>query len=113
MAGRKGLHALEARPSRAGAEEGEKMIDPLRVGLGLDESARKQRLEFRSPQEPPIALSVVERTDADAVTTEDQRPRARVPQRHSELAVRLLEHPLAAIFIQMDPGFRVATGGEL
>ena len=112
MARRERLDPLEERPRRPRAEEREEVIDPLRVGPRLDQPRGQQRLDLRAPEQPAVALGVVERADAHAVAAQDQRPVGAVPERDGELAPGLLEHPLAAVLVEVDPGLGVAAGRQ-
>ena len=112
MPGRQRLDPLEERPRRARAEEGEEVVDPFGIGPGGDQARSQQRLDLRAPEQPAIDLGVIERADPDPVAAEDQGPVVPVPERDGELAPGLLEHALAEIFVEVDPGLGVAPRGQ-
>ena len=113
MAGGEGLDSLEEGSGRPRAEKVEEVVDPFWVGDRPHQPRGEQRLDFGTPEEPAIALGVVERADAHAVAPKDQGTVRPVPKRDRELAARLLKHPLAEVFVKMDPCLGVATGCEL
>ena len=106
------LDPLEIRPGRSGAEEREQVVDSLDVGADRDHSRRQDRLDLRTPKEPAVALGVVQRADPDAIPAQDEGPGLPVPERDGELAAGMGEHPLAVVFVEVDPGFGVAPGLE-
>ena len=103
---------LEKRARRAGAEKCEQVIDAPGIGTSRDQAGCQQRLDLRRPEQPAVDLGVVERANADAVAAKDQRPVVPVPERNGELAARLLEHRLAAVLVEMDPGLGVAASRQ-
>ena len=73
---------------------------------------RQERLDLRTPEEPAVALGVIERADSDAVAPQDQCAVGPVPERDGEITPRLLEHPLAPILVEVHPRLGVATGRQ-
>ena len=112
MAGRDRFDSLEERPRRARAERVEEQVDALGVGPRGDQSRGQQRLDLRAPEQPAVGLGVIQRADPHAVAAQDQRPLVPVPERDGELAPRLLEEPLAEIFVQVGPQLGVAPRGQ-
>ena len=108
VAGRERVDPFEERPRSPRAEEAEEVIDSPGIGPGHDQSRRQQRLDLRAPQEPAVALGVIERADPHPVAAQDQRPLAAVPERDGELSPSPGEHPLAQVLVQVDPRLGVA-----
>src|SRR5208337_185891 len=107
------VDALERGPRLAGREEAEQMIDSPWLGPRLDHSGGQQGLDLRRPKQPAVALGVVQGKNPHPVPAQQQDPGAPVPECYAELAPRPLEDPLAVVLVQVNPEFRVATGGQV
>ena len=112
MPRRQRLDPLEKRARRARAEEREEVVDAPRIGPRRDQPRGQQRLDLRAPEQPAVGLGVIKRADPDPVAAQDQCARVAVPERDGELAAGLRKHPLAMVFVEMDPGLGVAAGRQ-
>src|SRR5690349_16254808 len=99
-------------PRRACRPEGEDLIDPAVIDLGLDFTAGKDRLRFRGAIERSIAFGIEQWTHAKAIAREEQRALGTVVDRERELAVEARQQLCAPRLVAVDEHFRVAARAE-
>ena len=76
-------------------------------------TADQQGLDFGAERKRTVVLGVVERLDADAVSGEEQRPAASIPQGDAEHPAEVRERVLAPLLISVHDRLGIGIGVEL
>lgn len=92
--------------------EGEKAVQDLRIDFGGEAGEGKKGFDFRGEDERARGERIVERLDADAVSSEKERASALVPDGEREHATQFFDAAFAEVFIEVDDDFGVGAGFE-
>ena len=87
------------------------MVDRRRLHVRLDLRVRQERLDLGGEDERLRRPGEVQRLDADAVTGQEQRAPARVPDADPEHPVQALDDPRAPLLVAVDDHLGVGVVG--
>ena len=113
MARRQLGDALEHRQRVRHVLVGQVMMQRFERELARHAAGLEDGLDLRREEDAVLLDAVAERLLPDPVAREEQRPRARVPDREGEHPAKILQAVRALLLVEVEDDFRVGVGAEL
>src|SRR5262245_11614121 len=112
MTRRDRLNASECGSATGEREEGEQVVEPMRVGDRLHRSGRDERLDLGAEIDGVALTRPEQRTDADAISRQNRDAARKIDQRKGELTFEMRKQLLAMFLIEVNQQLGIGVSAE-
>src|ERR1017187_3131968 len=102
----------EHRPRTDQSWQDQHLVQSGEIDLSSDLRMGEQRLYLRAENKCPVNSSVMQRSDPDVITRQDEAAAPKIVEGEAELSIQVADEPGAHVFVKVDEYLDIARGAK-